>query len=40
MYEKLSSGDLNPDLYLPYSISTYICGVTITLKVRGDYWVY
>ena len=32
---KLSPGDLNPDPYFPYPISTYTCGVTIAPRVRG-----
>ena len=32
---KLPPGDLNPDSYPPYPTSTYTCGVTTTLKMRG-----
>ena len=31
---KLLPEDLNPDLCLPHSTSTYICKVTIALKVK------
>ena len=37
MYVKLPSGDLNPDSFLLHLTSTYICEVTITSRVYGDY---
>ena len=33
---KLSSRDLNPDPYHPHPTSTYICRVTIALKMCGS----
>ena len=36
MCVKLPFRDLNLDPYLPYSISTYTCGMAITLRVCGD----
>ena len=35
MCEKSTLGDLNPGLCPLYPISTYTCGVSITLKVCG-----
>ena len=36
MCVKLPFRDLNLDPYLPHSISTYTCGMAITLRVCGD----
>ena len=36
MYVKLQPRNLNSNPYSPYSINTYICRVTITLRVRDD----
>ena len=33
---KLPLGDLIPDTYSSYSISTYTCRMTITLRIRSD----
>ena len=35
MCVNLSLEDLNPDPYLPHSISTYICRMTIASRVCG-----
>ena len=35
MYMKLPIGDLNPGPSLPHPTSTYTCGVTTALRVRG-----
>ena len=36
MYVKLQPRNLNSNPYSPYSINTYICRVTITLRVHDD----
>ena len=36
MCMKLSSGNLNPDLYPPHPTITYTCGVTIALRVYDN----
>ena len=36
MCVKFPLGEVNPSHFLPYSTSTYTCGVTIALRVCGD----